>query len=132
MDKKPLMDKVALVTGGSQGIGCSIVNRFLEEGASVIIADMDDYEYEKNFKKNTKSLLFIKANLTLSKDIENVYKIISKKFKKLNILVNNAAILDATPLNELTMSRFNHVINNNLNSVLSVSLKFINLFTLKH
>ena len=131
MDKRPLLDKVALVTGGAQGIGSSIANRFLEEGASVIIADMDEIEYEKNFKKNTKNLLFIKSNLTLSEDIENVYKIILKKFKKLNILVNNAAILDATPLNKLTMSRFNHVINNNLNSVLSVSLKFINLLKSK-
>ena len=131
MEKKSLVDKVALVTGGAQGIGCSIVKRFLEEGASVVIADMDDYEYEKNFKKNTKNLLFIKANLTLSEDIENVYKMISKDFTKLNILVNNAAILDATPLNKLTMSRFNHVINNNLNSVLSVSLKFINLLKSK-
>ena len=131
MDKKSLLDKVALVTGGAQGIGRSIVNRFLEEGASVIIADMDDYEYDKNFNKNTNNLLFIKANLTLSEDIENVYKIISKKFKKLNILVNNAAILDATPLNKLTMSHFSHVINNNLNSVLSVSLKFITLLKSK-
>ena len=81
MDKKPLLDKVALVTGGAQGIGCSIVKRFLEEGASVIIADMDDYEYEKNFNKKNKNLLFIKADLTLSEDIENVYKMISKKFK---------------------------------------------------
>ena len=131
MDKKPLIDKVALVTGGAQGIGCSVVNRFLEEGASVIIAEMDDYEFEKNFNKKTKNLLFIKADLTLSEDINDLYKIITKKFNKLNILVNNAAILDATPLNELTMSRFNHVINNNLNSVLSVSLKFINLLKSK-
>ena len=131
MDKKPLLNKVALVTGGAQGIGSSIVKRFLEEGASVIIADMDDDEFKKNFKKYTKNLLFIKANLTLSEDIDKVYRLIHGKFKKLNILVNNAAILDATPLNKLTMSRFNYVINNNLNSVLSVSLKFTNVLKSK-
>ena len=131
MDKKPLLNKVALVTGGAQGIGSSIVKRFLEEGASVIIADMDDDEFKKNFKKYTKNLLFIKADLTLSEDIDKVYRLIHGKFKKLNILVNNAAILDATPLNKLSMSRFNHVINNNLNSVLSVSLKFINVLKSK-
>ena len=103
MDKKPLLNKVALVTGGAQGIGSSIVKRFLEEGASVIIADMDDDEFKKNFKKYTKNLLFIKADLTLSEDIDKVYRLIHGKFKKLNILVNNAAILDATPLNKLSM-----------------------------
>tara|TARA_Y100001970_G_C14247659_1_gene869481 strand:+ start:1137 stop:1916 length:780 start_codon:yes stop_codon:yes gene_type:complete len=131
MNKKPLLNKVALVTGGAQGIGCSIAKRFLKEGASVIIVDIDDKEYKENFNTKTKNILFLKGDLTNAVDINKVYKKISSKFKKLNILVNNAAILDATPLNKLTLSRFNHVIDNNLNSVLSVSLKFINLLKSK-
>ena len=131
MDKKPLLGKTALVTGGAQGIGSCIAKRFLKEGASVIIADIDEDVFKKNFKKNTKNLFFIKADLTLSEDLNKVYKLVLVKFKKLNILVNNAAILDATPINKLTISRFNHVINNNLNSVLSVTLKFINVLKSK-
>ncbi len=131
MGGKPLFGKVALVTGGAQGIGSFIVKRFLEEGASVIIADIDQDEFKRNFKKDTDNLLFIKADLTHSDGIDKIYKQVYSKFKKLNILVNNAAILDATPLKKLTMSHFNHVINNNMNTVLSVTLKFIDILKSK-
>ena len=131
MEEKSLLGKVALVTGGAQGIGSFIVKRFLEEGASVIIADIDEDEFKSNFKKDTDNLLFIKADLTHSDGIDKIYKQVYSKFKKLNILVNNAAILDATPLNKLTMSHFNHVINNNMNTVLSVTLKFIDILKSK-
>ena len=131
MGGKQLSGKIALVTGGAQGIGSFIAKRFLEEGASVIIADIDEDEFKSNFKNKTENLLFIKADLTHSNGIDKIYKQVYSKFKKLNILVNNAAILDATPLNKLTMSHFNHVINNNMNTVLSVSLKFIDILKSK-
>ena len=131
MGGKPLFGKVALVTGGAQGIGSFIVKRFLEEGASVIIADIDQDEFKRNFKKDTDNLLFIEADLTHSDGIDKIYEQVYSKFKKLNILVNNAAILDATPLKKLTMSHFNHVINNNMNTVLSVTLKFIDILKSK-
>ena len=131
MGGKPLLDKVALVTGGAQGIGRFIVKRFLEEGASVIIADIDQDEFKRNFKKDTDNLLFIEADLSHSDGIDKIYKQVYSKFKILNILVNNAAILDATPLKKLTMSHFNHVINNNMNTVLSVTLKFIDILKSK-
>ena len=88
-------------------------------------------EFKSNFKKDTDNLLFIKADLTHSNGIDKIYKQVYSKFKKLNILVNNAAILDATPLTKLTMSHFNHVINNNMNTVLSVTLKFIDILKSK-
>ena len=74
MGGKPLWGKVALVTGGAQGIGSLIVKRFIEEGASVIIADIEEYEFNRNFKKNTENLLFIKADLTHSDGIDKIYK----------------------------------------------------------
>ena len=70
MEEKSLLGKVALVTGGAQGIGSFIVKRFLEEGASVIIADIDEDEFKSNFKKDTDNLLFIKADLTHSDGID--------------------------------------------------------------
>ena len=85
MGGKPLLGKVALVTGGAQGIGSFIVKRFLEEGASVIIADIDQDEFKRNFKKDTDNLLFIKADLTHSDGIDKIYKQVYSKFKKLNI-----------------------------------------------
>tara|TARA_B100000676_G_C17895227_1_gene741476 strand:- start:55 stop:831 length:777 start_codon:yes stop_codon:yes gene_type:complete len=130
MNKKSFLGKIALVTGGAQGIGKSITNRFLEEGAYVIIVDIDEESYKNNFRRKN-NLLFVKADLTNAKELEKIFKVVSNKFNKLNILVNNAAILDATPINRLTMQRFNHVINNNLNSVLAVSLKFMNLLKSK-
>ena len=131
MGEGKLSGKVALVTGGAQGIGSFIVKRFLEEGAYVIIADIDEFEFERNFKKNIDKLLFVKVDITNSDGVGKLFKIIKNKYEALNILVNNAAILDATPLKTLTMSHFNHVINNNMNTVLSVSLKFIDLLKSK-
>ncbi|MBT6962860.1 MAG: SDR family oxidoreductase [Lentimicrobiaceae bacterium] len=131
MDKKILLNKIVLITGGAQGIGSFIAKRFLEEGASVVIADIDEGKFNSNFKNVAGDLLFIQADLTLPEDIDKVYTSIYSNFRKLNILINNAAILDATSYNNLTMSHFNYVINNNMNSVLSVTLKFINILKSK-
>ena len=81
MNKKSFIDKVALVTGGAQGIGKSIVNRFLEEGAYVIIVDIDEDSYKNNFRRKNK-LLFVKADLTNAKELEKIFKVVSNKFNK--------------------------------------------------
>ena len=85
MGEKPLCGKVALVTGGAQGIGSLIVKRFLEEGASVIIADIDEVEFERNFKKNIDKLLFVKVDITNSDGVGNLFKIINCFCKSNNI-----------------------------------------------
>ena len=57
------------------------LKRFLEEGAYVIIVDIDEDSYKNNFRRKN-NLLFVKADLTNAKEIENIFKVVSNKFNK--------------------------------------------------
>ncbi len=84
-----LKDKVALVTGGAQGIGKAISKRLLEEGASVVIFDMKSETGEATAKELGPQALFLKTDCTKKSDVDtNVAKAI-EKFGKIDILVNN-------------------------------------------
>jgi cyclopentanol dehydrogenase len=80
-----LAGKVAIVTGGSQGIGEAIAGLFVEEGAKVMIGDIvEGVEQE--------SCLFTKLDVTKSSDWEDAVKLAESSFGSVNILVNNAGI----------------------------------------
>ena len=80
--------KVAVVTGGGGGFGKGIAEKFIAEGAKVIIVDMA----EDVGKKTAEELKaeFIKANVTSREDWESVKKLADEKFGKLDVVVNNA------------------------------------------
>lgn len=82
-----LTGKVAIVTGGAQGIGKAIVDAFLECGAKVAVADREiklDHSNEK--------LLYIQTDVTKSEQVEETVQTIVNHFGRLDILVNNAGI----------------------------------------
>tara|TARA_B100001750_G_scaffold247961_1_gene275862 strand:- start:2884 stop:3723 length:840 start_codon:yes stop_codon:yes gene_type:complete len=90
---KKLEGKIAIITGGAQGIGGGISRRFGEEGASVLIADID----EESAKKNVKTIIsnggiaeYIVADVGKSKDTENMINYAKTKWGRIDILVNNA------------------------------------------
>ena len=90
---KKLEEKIAIITGGAQGIGGGISRRFGEEGASVLIADID----EESAKKNVKTIIsnggiaeYIVADVGKSKDTENMINYAKTKWGRIDILVNNA------------------------------------------
>lgn len=91
MKSKKLENKIALVTGGSAGIGLSICKTLSDNGAKIIIADIDD----KNGVKEAKKLkgFFIKLDASSEESWQGLMKTIRTEFKKLDILVNNAGIL---------------------------------------
>ena len=72
MNKFDLKNRVAIVTGGSQGFGLAIVKRFLDSGAKVVIWDIDDKESKKVIDK------FISENLLFQKVDVTDYKLIKK------------------------------------------------------
>ena len=83
-----LEGKVAIVTGGGGGFGKGIAEKFIAEGAKVIIAD-----FAEEVGQKTASELkceFAKCNVTSREDWQNVLKLADEKFGKLDIVINNA------------------------------------------
>ena len=86
-----LQGKVALVTGGSQGLGAEIVRRFCEEGASVFIGDINKAAGEETALELT-GAVFLPLNVTVEASWISVLNEIRRKAGRLDILVNNAGV----------------------------------------
>ncbi|WP_067139793.1 SDR family oxidoreductase [Oceanivirga salmonicida] len=85
-----LKDKIVLVTGGASGIGKAIVEEYLRQGCNVIVNDISE---KPEFKgENQENLLYVKGDVSVKKDVENVVDKAVKKYSKIDILVNNAGI----------------------------------------
>jgi NAD(P)-dependent dehydrogenase (short-subunit alcohol dehydrogenase family) len=90
-----LNNKVAIVTGGASGIGQSTCYKFVNEGAKVIVCDINEENGKKTLteiKNLNGDAHFIKADISNEKDAERVSKETVKIFGKIDVLVNNAAI----------------------------------------
>ena len=84
--------KVAIVTGGASGFGKGIVEKFINEGAKVVIADIN-YESAKNYADTLgNNALALKVDVSKASDVEYMIKEALLKFSKIDILVQNAAI----------------------------------------
>jgi NAD(P)-dependent dehydrogenase (short-subunit alcohol dehydrogenase family) len=117
-----LKDRVAIVTGGARGIGEAIALRLASEGARVLIADIDAEvaaETARRILQETSSdVVAQKTDVTNPAHAAAAVGAATAKWGRLDILVNNAAILDETVFNNLTYDRFTHVMRVNLDSVL--------------
>lgn len=90
-----LKDKVALITGGGNGIGRAIVLRFLEDGAKVITIDMDEAGLEETRAEAEKAggkVTTMKANVTVREEVQGVVNALIKEHGRLDVLINNAGI----------------------------------------
>ena len=90
MNKIDLSHKVAVITGGAQGFGLAVVNRFIESGAKIIIWDKDKEILEKlNLSKEVHKIV---TDVTDYKSVENATSESIALLGKIDILVNNAGI----------------------------------------
>ncbi|GAB6108516.1 beta-ketoacyl-ACP reductase [Fusibacter bizertensis] len=110
-----LQDKVAVVTGGAQGIGRSICETFERQGAKVIAVDMNAAEFEQ---ANIKGYAL---NVTDRAAIEVFVENIVKEYGKIDILVNNAGITRDALINKMTEDMWDAVINVNLKGVFNMT-----------
>ena len=115
-----LEGKVALVTGGARGIGLAIATRFAAEGAKVVIGDIDGAEAVAAAAAIGPKSEVLGQSLDITKE-EQIAATVGEaegRFGRLDILVNNAAILDMTTWDELTYTRFAEVLRVNLDGAL--------------
>ncbi|MBB2683757.1 UNVERIFIED_ORG: D-sorbitol dehydrogenase (acceptor) [Rhizobium etli] len=109
-----LKDKVALITGGARGIGLGFAEAFVKEGAKVVIADIDIERATKSAAAMGPAAKAMKLDVTDLTAIDTLVAEIDKEFGGIDILVNNAAIFDMAPVNEITEASYDKVFSINL------------------
>jgi NAD(P)-dependent dehydrogenase (short-subunit alcohol dehydrogenase family) len=120
-------EKVVLVTGGVNGIGKSVSYEFLVAGATVIIADIDEKNGEglvREWRQNNYKAVFYKIDLTDVSAIRTMYQIIVRKYKKLDVLINNAGKGIFKPICELKIEEWDEVIHLNLRAAFVTAQEF--------
>jgi glucose 1-dehydrogenase len=111
-----LEGKVAIVTGGSSGIGKAIAKIYLDHGARVVIVDVDEeglQETREELAKFKGNFLLVKGDVTKIRDIRKAIRA-AMKWKKIDVLVNNAGVGTISSLIEMSEEEWDYVLNVNL------------------
>ena len=118
MDTQPLLDRIALVTGGAQGLGAAICLRLAEEGAHVIVADLNDAGTQETAQsvhnETDRRTSAIAVDVTDETQVAQMVAHTLEQFGRLDILVANAGIVISGPVEEFDVARWHKVIEVNL------------------
>ncbi len=109
-----LAGKVAVVTGGANGIGKEIALRFASEGAKVVAADMQGLTYENE------NVFYKHLNVTDTEECKTFFEEVIAEFNKVDILVNNAGITRDSMTKKMTDEQWNLVLDVNLKGVFNL------------
>ena len=114
-DNESLSDQVVLITAGAAGIGRSIAEKFLSNGCSVHICDIDHVAIDDFLADNPSASASV-ADVSEVGQVEGLFKDISRRYGRLDILVNNAGIAGPTVnLEDITTEEWDRTIAININ-----------------
>jgi NAD(P)-dependent dehydrogenase (short-subunit alcohol dehydrogenase family) len=119
-----LDNKVAIVTGSASGIGLATVQLLAEEGAAVIIVDLDAQrgkQAEQKIKAAGGKAIFVQCDVSRAEDCRRAVEIAIEKFGRLDILVNNAGIIRRADVLGTTEEEWDRVMEVNVKSVFLMS-----------
>lgn len=127
-----LKGKVAVVTGGTRGIGYAIVKKYLENGAKVVLFG----SREETVSKALASLKEENADWEVSGDypslkdakaVEAAIERVKEKYGRIDILVNNAGISDSKPVTDYTAEHFENIMQLNVNAIIHVIMPAVKI-----
>jgi D-sorbitol dehydrogenase (acceptor) len=101
-----LKEKVAVVTGGARGIGRAVCERYADEGARVVVADILEGEAQEAASAIGRGALAVRLDVTRRDSIDAMVETVAREAGGIDVLVNNAAIFDMGPLLEITEASY--------------------------
>ncbi len=110
-----LEGKVAIITGGSSGIGKAVAERYVEEGMDVVIADVDEERGEE--VADEVGCTFMKCDVSSYENVEEVVEETVEEFGKLDVMVNNAGIGSVNTIEEMDMEEYEQIRSVDLDGV---------------
>ena len=122
-----LNDQIAIITGGAQGIGKATAERFVQEGAAVLLWDVDEkkgLKISEELCKKGFDTEFQSVDVADFREVESAVNQAIEKFGRIDILINNAGITRDATLKKMTQEQWQQVINVNLTGVFNCSKTF--------
>lgn len=108
-----LNGKVALVTGSARGIGKAMALGLAKQGADIVLADIDNNRLKQAANEILSCAVKVEAvptDVTKEQQVENLFKRAIERFGRLDILINNAGVFDASPIEEMSVETWDKVI----------------------
>ena len=114
-----LKNKIALITGGANGIGLATTERFAREGAKIILWDVSDKgnDVADRLREDGHEIIFQKVSVTNMDEVQSSVVAAKEKFGRIDILINNAGITRDRTLLNMTNQEWDDVISVNLTGV---------------
>jgi len=117
---KKLSGKTTIITGAGSGIGKSIAFAFAQEGANLILASRNTNRLNNTcdeIKQSGGNAIVIPTDVSKESEVINLFKTSTQQFDKIDILINNAGVMEGGPLENLSLETWNNVIKVNLTGV---------------
>lgn len=119
------MNKVIIITGASRGIGREIAKTLAREGYTIIAnynkSEKEAQKLKKELQEENKEIDIYKANIANEEETQEMIKYVIKKYKKIDVLINNAGIDKIQLVTEVTKKDWDEIINTNLYGTFYIS-----------
>lgn len=123
-----LQGKISIVTGGAAGFGEGIVRTYVQEGARVVVADLDTAKGEALAKELGDSTMFVRCDVSSGPDVDALVKACVEKFGTPHIVVNNAGTTHTNrPLMEVDEATFDRMFAVNVKSIFHMTRAIVPL-----